>query len=68
MLRFGLILAGFAAVLGLIASYPIDSVRITSMPLLMVSGVLWAAAVPLILLSSAARGGRGDEPPGHIRP
>ena len=68
MLRIGLILAGLATVLGLIASYPIDSAYVTSMPLLMVSGGLWTAATVLVLWASAARNSRADEPPGYIRP
>ena len=36
--------------------------------LLLVSGLLIAAAVTLVLLTGGGRGGRGDEPSGHINP
>lgn len=68
MLRFGLILATLAAVLGLIADYPIDSPRVLSMPLLIVSGLMWSVATFCILMASGARGSRADEPPGYIAP
>ena len=42
--------------------------RIMSYELLMIGGFLIAAGVATILLSGSGRGGRHDEPNGHIRP
>lgn len=36
--------------------------------LLLVSGFLITAAVTIVLLTGGGRGGRGDEPDGHINP
>ncbi|MCA9554777.1 MAG: hypothetical protein KC933_32405 [Myxococcales bacterium] len=36
--------------------------------LLIISGLFIAAGVTVVLLVGGGRGGRGDEPDGHIRP
>lgn len=68
MLRIGLILVALATVLGLIGGYPIDSPRMASEPLVLISGFLFTAATVLILMTAGGFSSRADEPPGHIRP
>jgi hypothetical protein len=59
---FGSILLLAGLILGLVGE------RLTSGGLLLLSGLLLAAGVATVLLVGGGRGGRGDEPDGHIRP
>ncbi len=68
MLRIGLIVAAIGAVLGLIGDYPINSPAYLSFELAVVGGLMLALGTVFVLWASGKRGGRGDEPPGYIRP
>ena len=59
----GLILLLVGAVVGGIGDFSTGSYE-----LMVLGGLILAAGVVVLLLSSASRGGRGDEPPGHISP
>ena len=59
----GMILLVVGAIIGGIGDFSAGSYG-----MMVVGGLIIAAGVVVLLLSSASRGGRGDEPPGHIYP
>lgn len=68
MTLLGLILILVGGLLGLLGDYPVGHAAHTSFELMVFGGLMLASGMVLLLLGSAGRGGRGDEPPGFIRP
>jgi ABC-type xylose transport system permease subunit len=61
-----LILIG--GIIGLVGDYPINSLTYRSFGLMVFGGLMVAAGIVWLLISSARHNSRADEPEGNIRP